>query len=635
VLADYVLALLRHDGDESTVRQLCENEIPDFLKEDSIIFVRDVFDAIHYKSYLPGYIPPRKTSVPFAPPTGPSAPSYGSLGESGPPLGAPLGPQNGSRKRSYNDRGDGDVQFQGGDLNGRSYKHLRRGGPGMGRGTYDKSSPAGRGGRPSAMNPQHMAQYPNMPGSNRPGMTGPEAKMFPGAIPDPYSDVPMGEDNPMSALFAMQALGIPVPGFLESLGMPHQGKKSTRPRCVDYEQKGFCAKGHSCKFEHGENSIWVPPVKAPDEYDPTNSGLMGGPGNARGGFNRFRGGDRGRGRGGAHNGGSFGNSTRRGNRSEFSSDRPNYDKSNTAIVVENIPEEKFSEEQVRAFFTEFGNVMEVDMRPYKRLAIVKFDDWNSAKTAYNSPKVIFDNRFVKVYWYVSQEALPKPPAGSANFSTEGSLSTTPAPLKPTEETPIDIEEFNRKQEEVQKAHEEKMKKTQEMEAAKKDLEKRQEELLRRQAEEKRKLMEKIAAKKGASATSLTKQEDGSLTTGESKAATQTELLKAQLAALEAEAQSLGIDPSQVDDMSWASRGRGRGRGGYRGRGAYVPRGFRGGYRGRGGAPFVPGGRSFNLDNRPKKIGITGVDFSNPEKDESLRHYLLVSDFLHIAATLLT
>lgn len=33
VLADYVLALLRHDGDIETVRRLCEEEIPDFLKE--------------------------------------------------------------------------------------------------------------------------------------------------------------------------------------------------------------------------------------------------------------------------------------------------------------------------------------------------------------------------------------------------------------------------------------------------------------------------------------------------------------------------------------------------------------------------------------------------------------------------
>ena len=36
VLADYVLALLRHDGDISDVRKLCEEEIPDFLKEGAL-----------------------------------------------------------------------------------------------------------------------------------------------------------------------------------------------------------------------------------------------------------------------------------------------------------------------------------------------------------------------------------------------------------------------------------------------------------------------------------------------------------------------------------------------------------------------------------------------------------------------
>jgi len=33
VLADYVLALLKHDGDEKEIRKLCETELPDFLKD--------------------------------------------------------------------------------------------------------------------------------------------------------------------------------------------------------------------------------------------------------------------------------------------------------------------------------------------------------------------------------------------------------------------------------------------------------------------------------------------------------------------------------------------------------------------------------------------------------------------------
>lgn len=344
----------------------------------------------------------------------------------------------------------------------------------------------------------------------------------------------------------------------------------------------------------------------------------------------FRGGDRGRSRGRGDRGGSHSAPSRRGGRAEFSSDRPNFDKAKTTIVVENIPEEKFSEEAVREFFSEFGNIGEVDMRPYKRLAIVKYDDWAAAMAAYKSPKVIFDNRFVKVYWFTDVDSLPKPPPGanSNGTSSNGHISgsgndvSTPVPARATEEPQIDIEEFARKQQEVQKAHEEKMKKKAEMENAQKELEKRQEELLKNQAEEKRKLMARLAAKGG----NLTASSDTGDANG--KPASQTDVLKAQLAALEAEAKSLGLDPTASDE-GWAGSGRGRGRGeyrGYRGRGAFAPRGRgyeRGGFRGRGGAPFNGGGNVYKLDNRPKTVALTGIDFTSPDKDEGLRQYLLV------------
>jgi hypothetical protein len=175
-----------------------------------------------------------------------------------------------------------------------------------------------------------------------------------------------------------------------------------------------------------------------------------------------------------------------------------------------------------------------------------------------------------------------------------------------------------------------------MKAARKELEKRQEDLLKSQEEEKRKLMERIAAKSGKPSTSPKNGTPGP--TGV-KTSSQTETLKAQLAALEDEARSLGIDTSFTDDTSlggYQGRGRGGFRGGYRGsRGTYAPRGFRGGYRGRGNTPFVAGGRSFNLDNRTKKVGLTGIDFSDAEKDECLRQYLLVNLPYHFYSHVLT
>ncbi|KAJ8070776.1 hypothetical protein OCU04_001140 [Sclerotinia nivalis] len=624
VLADYVLALLRHDGDVNTVRQLCLAEIPDFLKEDTSIFVRDVFDALQYKTYLSGG-PPRRPPQPFAPPTGPSGAPFNNLN-----IGAPMGHQNGSRKRTYDGRGDGDSQMYmgGGDQNARAYKQPRRGG-GAGRGNFDNFN-NGRGGFQGR--PQHMPM-PNAP--FMPNMQG-----MPGS---PTGLPPLDPNNPMAALLAMQqamgAMGLPLPQGMP--GFPPNGSPQNRgqagpmsqrkQRCRDYDQKGFCARGNTCMFEHGQDSIYVPggAGKPTDEYDPSNASLMTGKQNQNdngqgpasfSGFDNNRGG-MGRGRGQSMGrGGSQMHAGRGGRRAEFSSDRPNFNTNNTTIVIEQIPEEKFSEEAVREFFSEFGNIKDVDMRPYKRLALVKYDDWNAANAAYSSPKVIFDNRFVKVYWYTNPEALPKPPANASSNGTTNNGTPGPAPARETDEPQIDIEEFTKKQQEVQKAHEEKMKKKQEMEATRKELERRQEELLKNQAEEKRKLMEKLAAKTGKSASPGIKTEEGSPAPG---ASSQTEALKKQLAALEAEAQSLGLPnlDNPLSDDTWG--GRGRGRGGYRGRGTFAPRGFRGGYRGRGGAPFAGGAPArYTLDNRTKKIAVSGADFTNPQTDESLREHLL-------------
>ncbi|ESZ98695.1 hypothetical protein SBOR_0933 [Sclerotinia borealis F-4128] len=636
VLADYVLALLRHDGDVDAVRQLCLAEIPDFLKEDTSNFVQDVFNALQYKSYLSAG-PPRRLSQTFAPPTGPSGSAFNNLN-----MGAPMVPQNGSRKRAYDVRAEGDSQMYmgGGDQNARAYKQPRRGN-GAGRGNFDNLN-NGRGGfqgRPQQMqmpNAPFMPSIPNMPGS-------------PSGLP------PLDPNNPMAALLAMQqamgAMGLPLPqgmpGFSPNGSTQNRGhtgpNAQKKQRCRDYDQKGFCARGNTCLFEHGQDSIYVPggAAKPTDEYDPSNASLMTGNQNQNDNgqgpapyksFDNNRG-SMGRGRGQSMGrGGPQMNSGRGGRRAEFSSDRPNFNTNNTTIVVEQIPEEKFSDEAVREFFSQFGSIKEVDMRPYKRLALVKYDDWNAANTAYSSPKVIFDNRFVKVYWYTNPESLPKPPFnGSSNGATNNGAPVS-VPARETDEPQFDIEEFTRKQQEVQRAHEEKMKKKQEMEANRKELERRQEELLKNQAEEKRKLMEKLAAKTGKSASPIIKTEDGSPAPA---ASSQTEALKKQLAALEAEAQSLGLPglDSPLSDDTWG--GRGRGRGGYRGRGTFAPRGFRGGgYRGRGGAPFAGSAPArYTLDNRTKKIAVTGADFTNPQTDESLREHLLgIGEYTELTKT---
>lgn len=323
-------------------------------------------------------------------------------------------------------------------------------------------------------------------------------------------------------------------------------------------------------------------------------------------------------------------------RAEFSADGPTLDRTKSTIVIENIPEDYFEEEYVRSFFGQFGNIVEVSMKPYKRLAIVKFETWDAANAAYRSPKVVFDNRFVKVFW--RKEDGPADDSTNGNGSTNGKNGSKPefsdqqwGADDASED--IDMEEFNRKQEEAQKLHEEKMQKKQELEKKRLELETKRKELLAKQEAEKQRLLAKIAGKsrKNSSGSNDVAMEQNGGTDG-TKSSAQTEALKATLAKLQEEAKLYGLDPNgeNVEEEEyfppWSSmRGRGRGRGGYfppRGRGGYQPRGaYRGGARGRGEVHAAYA--AFSLDNRPRKVAVSGVDFTAPEKDEALKRHLFV------------
>lgn len=323
----------------------------------------------------------------------------------------------------------------------------------------------------------------------------------------------------------------------------------------------------------------------------------------------FRGSDRGRGRGRGGDRGGFGG---RGRRSEFSAAGPNEDTSITTIVVEQIPEDKLDDANVREFFSQYGEIVDLSIQPHRKLALITYDSHAAAKKAWSSPKVIFDNRFVKVYWH-------KPKGDKNGDQRAGSREGK------SEEPAFNQEEFEKQQEEAQKAYEDKMKKRKETEEAKQALEKQREELLKKQQEEKERLLRKLG---GGAASSGAQSPDGaSQSPVDDNASEQTKQLRAQLAALEAEAKSLGIDPNSAEAGSSFYRGRGRGRGGFsrggfapRGRGGYDPS-YRGGYRGRGGVARGRGG-VLRLDNRPRRVAVSGVEF-NPEKDEALRQFLIV------------
>lgn len=330
--------------------------------------------------------------------------------------------------------------------------------------------------------------------------------------------------------------------------------------------------------------------------------------------------------------GKQGQQHRKKPRAPFSAAGPVHDRTQTKVVVESIPEENFEEEQVRGFFSQFGNIVKVTMMPYKRLAVVEYDNWGSANAAYRSPKVIFDNRFVKVYWYRDEKygdaANGKSGANGtkSGASAANGSSSAPAGEQMGEFEVEDMEEFTRKQEEAQKNHEEKMRKKEEIEKKRAELEKRQKELHAKHEAEKQRLLAKLGGSEKASGQGMTDSSASEEKGGDAPKSAQTEALRATLAKLQEEAKAFGLDPNAPPDedatiSTYSTFGRG-GRGGYsRGRGYPT----RGAWRGRGGRGNIHAAyAAFSLDNRPKKISISGVDFSAPEKDEALRQHLFVS-----------
>ncbi|WEW57284.1 hypothetical protein PRK78_002749 [Emydomyces testavorans] len=601
VLADYVLALIRSEASDEEIRKASIENLEDFLKENTVKFVDEIFEKYNPKPKPAPVEPAPQRALSMPTQTMPFTQSI-SRTQTSPFVTSPAGVSgspgrgsfqgntsaSGARKRSFNDISQGgDEHDSHHRSHDRPFKTIRgrRGGRGdRMSGGWDSRRPAPAG-----------QPFPPAPRSQFQGMPPTPPLKFP----------PFDPNDPVAAMLALQTMGFPqLPGMptlppVPPLGQNQAGSTITKvaQRCNNYDTQGFCVLGSTCPYQHGSDHL-VAPSKDDDRPLSTNGT------NGHGATGHSRGGDRGRGRGrGRGDKGGF-SSQKRG-RAEFSLAGANEDKSITTIVVEQIPEDRFDEQTVRGFFSEFGNIVEVTMKPYKHLALVKYDDYASAKRAWASPKVIFDNRFVKVYWY-------KPWKGETNGGAQ-------AEEKPS----FNQEEFEKQQAKAQEAYEEKVKKRKEAEEAIQALKKQKEELLKRQQEEKAKLLERIGAKDASNGEGAGQTEKQEAEEKEGKESEKTKQLRAQLAALEVEAHSLGLDPNAPAE---SARGRGRGWGGYRGRGGFPTRGggydpfaARGGYRGRG--SFRGRGAVLRLDNRPKSVAVSGVDF-NTERDEALRQYLL-------------
>ncbi|TFK87937.1 hypothetical protein K466DRAFT_547919 [Polyporus arcularius HHB13444] len=462
-LAEYILALLKHNAPEAELRKELGVQLEEFLEKECSPFIDTLFTALRTKSYMPySDIPSSSTSPPYA--------SSSTSADAGIPipLDGLMNPQSTSpdrgRKRGHEQDGyDSHGPPKGARIN-QDGQFSRYGGRGD-----NHTSWGGRGDRGARMD-----------------MNGARADYMDGGM------VGMGMNG------GMNGRG----------GQSYRPPEQRRGICRDYHNSGFCARGAFCKYSHGDDAV-VPtqmfpmggggmpfmPMMGPggmqfpmgggdsgpynphERMDMPQMGGMGGgrlPNARPAVLPRTEGGESSIARnpgelpviqdltpqipiedvspyntgegfphrqqhppqqrgpmqmegvlpGGNVNGmapqqlpqqdqpprphstGRGGAARGRGRGGVFNGDAQSFRpqrRDDKTLVVEKIPEDKLALGAVNDWFSKFGTVTNVAVDALSAKALVSFSSHDEAHKAWKSEEAVFGNRFVKVFWHRPME----------------------------------------------------------------------------------------------------------------------------------------------------------------------------------------------------------------------------------------
>ncbi|KXN84792.1 hypothetical protein AN958_12086 [Leucoagaricus sp. SymC.cos] len=581
-LADYVLALLKHNASEPEMRKELLSQLDEFLEKECPPFVDTLFTVLRTKSYLPYAAEPEPSTktvdngipIPLDLITPPPADTGSDR----------------SRKRSIEaDDRDDRPSAKGPRLN--SQGHFSRYG-GQSSGQWEGRGDEGRG-----------RGYANG------GMDGYNMHMMGG----------MGHMN----------------GDRRSQSYQPPGQK--RGICRDYHNNGYCARGAMCKYSHGEDAM-VPgqlypmhpgmpfmsmfpggmPFVPGGGYDPNDSRIDMRPRHQRAPMLPRNQQEEG---GVVHASGELpviqdltpaipkdstdataaegqpqtqhvpavGDEQSQPSQQKdaaYDPQAPERRVGDKTLVVEKIPEDKLSLENVNDWFKRFGAVTNVAIDPKGGKALVSFSSHDEAHAAWKSEDAVFNNRFVK------PSSAPTNTAASAlaakqllleqQIAEQKSLMASLETATPEEKKNI-MARLRKLGEEMKSTSTPTPPSTsQGLSSTVDDKEKMEKDKLDKELD----LHGAGVPSEPSTAPSTDKQET-------------TEDLKAKLEKLKAEAASLGLS-TEAPSGDW-NAGAPSYRGSYRGR----ARGGRGYLRG---APRGGGAARFNmsLDNRPKKLLVKGA-----------------------------
>lgn len=96
----------------------------------------------------------------------------------------------------------------------------------------------------------------------------------------------------------------------------------------------------------------------------------------------------------------------RGGRGTFAGNVQNFrpgKRTDKTLVIEKIPQDKLSLDAVNGWFKRFGTVTNVAIDAHNAKALVSFSEHHEALAAWKSEDAVFNNRFVKVFWHRPME----------------------------------------------------------------------------------------------------------------------------------------------------------------------------------------------------------------------------------------
>ncbi|GMR41864.1 hypothetical protein PMAYCL1PPCAC_12059, partial [Pristionchus mayeri] len=258
----------------------------------------------------------------------------------------------------------------------------------------------------------------------------------PGYNPLPTNPPPPGVEgvgyNPEAPGMGMSDFSVPPPPIPVAAGWRQPNPYGMPPQ-VGYEPSG---------------SIPV---------DPHNGGMMGG----MGGIMRGRG--RGRGRGGFH---PYGRGGLVGGERVAKEGALEQSVAARTLIVKKIPAELNNISKLNEHFEQFGSItnMQVHYERQPDTALITFSSRFEATKAYKNPEPIFNNRFIRVFWYSNvTEGGPNKTTLSSGVTVEtpeGNIQAAHVPVAPREPVvlpgpgqtkyrkPEAVEAFKKKQEEA-------------------------------------------------------------------------------------------------------------------------------------------------------------------------------------------